>query len=206
VSGDGRKCCYFIRESSYSVMTTTGGGIVPPPPPPPVRTTTVPTPMTSGSGSIPLMVLTTVSFTQNVTGAPFSYGMPDFDSNSVLTYSTLQTMGLGAGSSNAPLQGSVAWALLPLSMLFLMVGVIYLLCPLRSVACFSSQSGLMLIIVCLVEAVWDLHPTRCRWDLCHSLCLVHLETTLFLRLLSRLGETPTLVNKTLCKVPFLHRE
>jgi hypothetical protein len=31
-----------------------------------------------------------------------------FDSNSVLTYSTLQTMGLGAGSSNAPLQGSAA--------------------------------------------------------------------------------------------------
>jgi hypothetical protein len=88
------------------VTTTTGGGIVPPPPPSPVRTTVVPTPTTSGSGLIPLTASTTVSFTQNMTGAPFSYGMPDFDTNSVLTYSTLQTMGLGAGSSNAPLQGS----------------------------------------------------------------------------------------------------
>jgi hypothetical protein len=44
---------------------------------------------------------------QSATGPPFSYGMPGFDTNSVLTYSTLQTMGLGAGSSNAPLQGSM---------------------------------------------------------------------------------------------------
>jgi hypothetical protein len=41
------------------------------------------------------------------TGPPFSYGMPGFDTNSVLSYSTLQTLGLGAGSSNAPLQGSM---------------------------------------------------------------------------------------------------
>jgi hypothetical protein len=40
-------------------------------------------------------------------GPPFSYGMPNFDTNSVLSYSTLQTLGLGAGSSNAPLQGSM---------------------------------------------------------------------------------------------------
>jgi hypothetical protein len=88
------------------ITTTTGGGILPPPPPSPVRTSVVPTPTTSGSGLIPLTTSTTVLFTQNATGTPFSYGMPNFDTNSVLTYSTLQTMGLGAGSSNAPLQGS----------------------------------------------------------------------------------------------------
>jgi hypothetical protein len=32
--------------------------------------------------------------------------MSDFDTNSILTYSTLYTMGLGVGRSNAPLQGS----------------------------------------------------------------------------------------------------
>jgi hypothetical protein len=53
------------------------------------------------------MVAITAPFTQSATGPPFSYGMPDFDMNSVLTYSTLQTMGLGVGSSNAPLQGSM---------------------------------------------------------------------------------------------------
>jgi hypothetical protein len=37
----------------------------------------------------------------------FHTGCPNFDTNSVLTYSTLQTLGLGAGSSNAPLQGSM---------------------------------------------------------------------------------------------------
>jgi hypothetical protein len=42
-----------------------------------------------------------------VFGAPFSYGMSDFDSSLILTYSTLQTIGLGAGNSNAPLQGFV---------------------------------------------------------------------------------------------------
>jgi hypothetical protein len=55
----------------------------------------VSTPSTSGSGLIPLLASTTVLFTQSATGPPFSYGMPDFDTNSVLTYSTLQTMGLG---------------------------------------------------------------------------------------------------------------
>jgi hypothetical protein len=40
-------------------------------------------------------------------GPPFLYGMPDFDKNFFLTYSTLQAMGLGEGSSNTPLQGSM---------------------------------------------------------------------------------------------------
>jgi hypothetical protein len=87
--------------------TATTGGIPPPNPPSSVRTTMVSTTSTSGSGLIPSMAAITAPFTQSATGPPFSYGMPDFDTNSVLTYSTLQTMGLGAGSSNAPLQGSM---------------------------------------------------------------------------------------------------
>jgi hypothetical protein len=67
----------------------------------------VSTTSTSGSGPIPSLATTTAPFTQSATGPPFSYGMPDFDTNFVLTYSTLQTMGLGVGSSNDPLQGSM---------------------------------------------------------------------------------------------------
>jgi hypothetical protein len=37
------------------ITTTTRGGIIPPPPPSPMRTLVVPTPMTLGSGTIPLM-------------------------------------------------------------------------------------------------------------------------------------------------------
>jgi hypothetical protein len=83
-----------------------GGGVVPPPPPPPIRTMTVQTPTTLGSGTVPSMTMTIVPSIQNVSGAPFSYGMLGFDSSLTLTYSTLQTIGLGEGSSSAPLQGS----------------------------------------------------------------------------------------------------
>jgi hypothetical protein len=82
------------------ISATTTGGILPPIPPSPVQTTVVLTPSTSGSGLIPSSAATTAPFTQSATGPPFSYGMPGFDSNSVLTYSTLHTMGLGERSSN----------------------------------------------------------------------------------------------------------
>jgi hypothetical protein len=88
------------------ISATVGGGIVPPPPPSPFMTTNFHTPTTSGSGSIPSTTLTFVPFIQNVSGTPFSYGIPGFDSNSVLTYSNLNTIGLGVGISNAPLEGS----------------------------------------------------------------------------------------------------
>jgi hypothetical protein len=61
------------------------------------------------------MVTTTTPFTQSETGPLFSYVMPDFDMNSVVTYSTLQTLGVGAGSSNAPLQGSMGGMSAPYS-------------------------------------------------------------------------------------------
>jgi hypothetical protein len=85
----------------------TTGGVPPPNSPSQVQATMVSTASTSGSGLIPSMAAITAPFTQSATGPLFSYGMPNFDMNSVLTYSTLQTLGLGAGSSNAPLQGSM---------------------------------------------------------------------------------------------------
>jgi hypothetical protein len=87
-------------------MVATTRGVPPPNSPSQVQATMVSTASTSGSGLISSMAMITASFTQSVTGPLFSYGMPNFDMNSVLTYSTLQTLGPGVGSSNAPLQGS----------------------------------------------------------------------------------------------------
>jgi hypothetical protein len=60
---------------------------------------------TSHSGPNPSMAVATTPFTPSATSPPFSYGMPSLGTSPVLTYSTLQTLGLGAGSSNTPLQG-----------------------------------------------------------------------------------------------------
>jgi hypothetical protein len=93
--------------------TVTTGGVSPPNLPSQVQATMVSTTSTSGSGPIPSMAMITAPFMQSATGPPFSYGMPKFDTNLVLSYSTLQIMGLGAGRSNAPLQGSMGGASSP---------------------------------------------------------------------------------------------
>lgn len=95
------------RSPHTPSTTATNGGVPPPNSPSQVRTIMVSTASTSGSGLISSMATNTPLFTQSVMGPMFSYGMPGFDMNSVLTYSTLQTMGLGAGNSNTPLQGSM---------------------------------------------------------------------------------------------------
>src|ERR1700678_525714 len=59
------------------------------------------------SGPSPSIVGATPPFTPSATGPPFSYGMPSSGTSPTLTYSTLQTLGLGEGSSNAPLQGQL---------------------------------------------------------------------------------------------------
>jgi hypothetical protein len=139
-------------------MTIVGGGIVPPPPPPPVRITTISTPTTLSSGSIPSTVSTTVLFTQNKSSDPFSYGMPSFDSKSVLTYSTLHTMGLGAGNSNSPLQGSVPSA--TSSFNAITYGGGHIPPPYPSISGMFQQSiRPNARYIFLVEVVWDLHPT-----------------------------------------------
>jgi hypothetical protein len=70
-----------------------------------VWATMVLTATTLHSGPTPSIAATTSPFTPSATGSPFSYGLPSSGTSPALTHSTLQTLGLGAGSSNAPLQG-----------------------------------------------------------------------------------------------------
>jgi hypothetical protein len=65
----------------------------------------VSTASTSHSGLIPSMAAATTPFPPSATSPLFSYGMPSSGTSLVLSYSTSQTLGLGAGSSNAPMQG-----------------------------------------------------------------------------------------------------
>jgi hypothetical protein len=86
-----------------TVVTT--GEISSPNPPSSVRATMVSTTTTSHSGLIPSLVAAITPFTPSATGPPFSYRMPSSGTSLVLSYSTLQTLVLGEGSSSAPLQG-----------------------------------------------------------------------------------------------------
>jgi hypothetical protein len=72
-----------------------------------VRTTMALAATSSQSGPSPSIVAATNPFTSSATGALFSYGMPSSEMSPALTNSTSQTLGLGAGSSNAPLQGQL---------------------------------------------------------------------------------------------------
>jgi hypothetical protein len=68
---------------------------------------------TSHSGPNPSMAVATTPFTPSATGPPFSYGMPSLGTSPSLTYSTLQTLGLGAGIYNDPLQGQLGGTTIP---------------------------------------------------------------------------------------------
>jgi hypothetical protein len=92
-------------NSSIPTMVVTTGEFSPPNPPPSVGSTMVSTASASHSGLIPYLVAATTPFTPSVIGPPFSYGMPSSGTSPVLSYSTLQTLGLGVVSSSAPLQG-----------------------------------------------------------------------------------------------------
>jgi hypothetical protein len=81
--------------------------------PSPIQATMVSTATMSHSGTNPSMAMATTPFTPNAIGPPFSYGMPSLGTSPVLTYSTLQTLGLGAGSSSTPLQGHFGGTLIP---------------------------------------------------------------------------------------------
>jgi hypothetical protein len=97
----------YSRNPHIPSTAVTTGGFPPPNQPSSVWTTMVSIASTYGNGLIPSMEVITAHFTQSVIGPPFSYKIPGFDMNSVLSYSTLQTLGLGAWSSNAPLQESM---------------------------------------------------------------------------------------------------
>jgi hypothetical protein len=88
------------ENSSIPTTVFTKGEFPPPNPPSPIRATMVSTTSTLHSGLIPSLTVTI-----SVTSPPFSYRMPSLGTSLVLSYSTLQNLGLGARSSNAPLQG-----------------------------------------------------------------------------------------------------
>jgi hypothetical protein len=70
-----------------------------------VQSTMAPVTPSSQSGPTPSIAKATNPFTSSATGSPFSYGMPSSGTVPALTSSISQTLGLGAGSSNASLQG-----------------------------------------------------------------------------------------------------
>jgi hypothetical protein len=78
-----------------------------------VRATMVLTATTSQSGPNPSLAAATTPFTPSATGPSFSYGMPISGTSSILSYSTLKTLGLGAGSSSTPLQGHMGGTPIP---------------------------------------------------------------------------------------------
>jgi len=92
-------------NSSIPTTVVTTGDFSPPNPLSLVQATMVSTATTSHSGLNPSLAAITTPFTPSATGPPFSYGMPSSGTSLVLSYSTLQTLGLGAGSSSVPLQG-----------------------------------------------------------------------------------------------------
>jgi hypothetical protein len=78
-----------------------------------VRATMVSITTTSHSGPNPSLAAATTPLTPSAIGPLFSYGMPSSGTSPVLSYSTLQTLALGAGSSSAPLQGHLGGTLVP---------------------------------------------------------------------------------------------
>jgi hypothetical protein len=69
------------------------------------------------SDPIPSMGAATTPFTTSAIIPLFSYGMPSSGTSTVLSYSTLQTLGLGEGSSNTPLQGCMGGTSAPFNAL-----------------------------------------------------------------------------------------
>jgi hypothetical protein len=100
-------------NSSIPITIATTGEASPKLPLSAVRTTMVSIATTSHSGSTPSIMVATPPFTPSATCPPFSYGMPSSGTSPTLTHSSLQTLGLGAGSSNAPLQGQLGGIPIP---------------------------------------------------------------------------------------------
>jgi hypothetical protein len=146
----------------------------------------------------------TAPFTQSATGPPFSYGMPNFDMNSVLSYSTLQTLGLGVGSSNAPLQGSMGGTSAPYNDFPYGGGHIPPSSPSLGGA---PQQPVWPTMNYNLSGAGSQGPSSSTTPVgsFHSLCSTHLVTTHSHQLPSRSGETLVLDHKILRRVLFLHR-
>jgi hypothetical protein len=94
-------------NSSIPIIVVTTGEASPNLPLSTVRATTVSAATMSQSGPTPSIAAATPPYTPSATGASFSYGMPSSGTSPALTSSISQTLGLGAGSSNASLQGQL---------------------------------------------------------------------------------------------------
>jgi hypothetical protein len=94
-------------NSSIPITVVTTGEASPNLPLSAVQATMVSAATMSQSGLMPSIAATTPPYKPSATGAPFSYGMPSSGISPALTSSISQTLGLGAGSSNASLQGQL---------------------------------------------------------------------------------------------------
>jgi hypothetical protein len=94
-------------NSSIPIIVATTGEASPNLPLSAVRATMVSPATTSHSGPTPSIVAATPPFTPSAASPPFSYDMPSSGTSPALTHSTLQNLGLGAGNSNASLQGQL---------------------------------------------------------------------------------------------------
>jgi hypothetical protein len=94
-------------NSSIPIIVVTTGEASPDLPLSSVRATMVSAATTTHSGLTPSIAAATPPYTPSATGPPFSYGVPSSGTSPTLTSSISQTLGLGAGSSNAPLQGQL---------------------------------------------------------------------------------------------------
>jgi hypothetical protein len=148
-------------NSSIPITVATTGEASPNLPLSAVWATMVSATTTSHSGPTPSIAAATPPYTPSATGPPFSYGMPSSGTSPVLTSSTLQTLGLGAGSSNAPLQGQLGGIPVPFNA-FPYAGVISLLRPLRLVDCISSPPGSLHTQVHLEPGVKEHLRKLCR--------------------------------------------
>jgi hypothetical protein len=100
-------------NSSIPITVVTTGEASPNFPLSAVWATTVSAATTSQSGPTPSIAVATPPYTPSATGAPFSYGMPSSGTSPALTSSISQTLGLGARSSNASMQGQLGGILVP---------------------------------------------------------------------------------------------
>jgi hypothetical protein len=178
---------------------------LPPPPPPPIRTTINQTPTTSGSGTVPTMTMTIVPSIQNMSGTPFSYKMSGFDSSSTLTYSTLQTVGLGEGSSSAPLQGSFMGTTAPFNAIPYGGGHI----PPPSPSLGGAFQQPFKINTSSILFSGGSHGPHSYMTLVGSMpfsLFGAFRNNNFSSSAFSSGGNPSLINPTLCKDSFLHRE
>jgi hypothetical protein len=101
------------RTSSIPITVVTMGEASPNLPLSTVWATIVSAATMSQSGPTPSIATATPPYTPSATGAPFSYGMPSLGTSPALTSFISQTLGLGAGSSSASLQGQLGGILAP---------------------------------------------------------------------------------------------